>query len=44
MTILRRRLRGAIGLALVRYIMLSHGGSINYAPGDKGGSMFRLVF
>ena len=33
-----------VGLALVRYIMLSHGGSVNYTPGENGGSMFRLVF
>jgi two-component system nitrogen regulation sensor histidine kinase NtrY len=33
-----------VGLALVRYIMLSHGGSVNYAHGEDGGSTFRLVF
>ncbi len=33
-----------VGLALVRYIMLSHGGSVNYAPGEDGGSTFRLIF
>jgi nitrogen fixation/metabolism regulation signal transduction histidine kinase len=33
-----------VGLALVRYIMLSHGGSVNYAHGEVGGSTFRLVF
>jgi len=33
-----------VGLALVRYVMLSHGGSVNYAPGKDGGSTFRLVF
>jgi len=33
-----------VGLTLVRYIMLTHGGSARYAPGEKGGSIFRLVF
>lgn len=33
-----------IGLALVRYIMLSHGGTVTYFPGPEGGSSFRLVF
>jgi nitrogen fixation/metabolism regulation signal transduction histidine kinase len=33
-----------IGLALVRYIMLSHGGTVLYEPGGDGGSSFRLVF
>jgi two-component system nitrogen regulation sensor histidine kinase NtrY len=33
-----------IGLALVRYIMLSHGGTVLYEPGRDGGSSFRLVF
>jgi two-component system nitrogen regulation sensor histidine kinase NtrY len=33
-----------VGLALVRYIMLSHGGSVNYVPGEVGGSTFSLVF
>jgi len=33
-----------VGLALVRYIMLSHGGSVNYSPGEDGGSTFRLIF
>ncbi len=33
-----------IGLALVRYIMLSHGGTVLYEPGPEKGSSFRLVF
>jgi nitrogen fixation/metabolism regulation signal transduction histidine kinase len=33
-----------IGLALVRYIMLSHGGTATYTPNDLQGSSFRLVF
>ncbi len=33
-----------IGLALVRYVMLSHGGSANYSPGQRGRPCFRLVF
>jgi nitrogen fixation/metabolism regulation signal transduction histidine kinase len=33
-----------IGLALVRYIMLSHGGVVVYAPGEQSGSVFRLIF
>jgi two-component system nitrogen regulation sensor histidine kinase NtrY len=33
-----------VGLALVRYIMLSHGGSVNYTSRESGGSTFRLVF
>jgi len=33
-----------IGLALVRYIMLSHGGAATYAPNPERGSCFRLVF
>ena len=33
-----------IGLALVRYIMLSHGGAVRYAPNDQNGASFRLVF
>lgn len=33
-----------IGLALVRYIMLSHGGTVLYEPVRDGGSLFRLVF
>jgi two-component system nitrogen regulation sensor histidine kinase NtrY len=32
-----------VGLALVRYIMLSHGGTAVYAPGPESGSVFRLV-
>ena len=33
-----------VGLALVRYIMLAHGGTALYAPGRDRGSVFRLVF
>jgi nitrogen fixation/metabolism regulation signal transduction histidine kinase len=33
-----------IGLALIRYMMLSHGGTVTYAPNEQGGSSFRLVF
>jgi len=33
-----------IGLALVRHIMLSHGGSVSYTPGNEHGSVFRLIF
>jgi len=33
-----------VGLTLVRYIVLSHGGAITYRPGEKGGSIFRIVF
>jgi len=33
-----------IGLALVRYIMLSHGGTATYAPNLERGSRFRLIF
>jgi two-component system nitrogen regulation sensor histidine kinase NtrY len=33
-----------IGLALVRYIMLSHGGAVTYAPNMECGSRFRLIF
>jgi two-component system nitrogen regulation sensor histidine kinase NtrY len=33
-----------IGLALVRYIMLSHGGTAIYAPNPERGSSFRLIF
>jgi len=33
-----------VGLTLVRYIILSHGGAISYRPGQKGGSVFRIVF
>jgi len=33
-----------IGLALVRYIMLSHGGAVVYVPGGQNGSVFRLIF
>jgi len=33
-----------VGLALVRYIMLAHGGTALYAPGIDDGSVFRLVF
>ncbi len=33
-----------IGLALVRYIMLSHGGTATYAPNKECGSRFRLIF
>jgi len=33
-----------IGLALVRYIMLSHNGTAIYVANDEGGSSFRLIF
>ena len=33
-----------VGLTLVRYIMLTHGGSARYVPGEQDGSVFRLVF
>jgi nitrogen fixation/metabolism regulation signal transduction histidine kinase len=33
-----------IGLALVRYIMLSHGGTVLYEPVEGSGSSFKLVF
>jgi len=33
-----------IGLALVRYIMLSHGGTVQYEKNQHGGSTFRLTF
>jgi len=33
-----------VGLTLVRYIILSHGASISYAPRKGGGSVFRIVF
>ena len=33
-----------IGLALVRYIMLSHGGTAVYEPNEQQGSSFRLIF
>ncbi len=33
-----------VGLALVRYIMLTHGGTALHAPADDHGSIFRLVF
>jgi len=33
-----------VGLTLVRYIILSHGGAISYSTGLKGGSVFRIVF
>ena len=33
-----------VGLTLVRYIMLTHGGTALYSPGPDGGSVFRLVF
>lgn len=33
-----------VGLTLVRYIMLSHGGTASYHPGPKKGSVFRLAF
>jgi C4-dicarboxylate-specific signal transduction histidine kinase len=33
-----------VGLTLVRYIVLSHGGAITYRPGKTGGSVFRIVF
>ncbi len=33
-----------VGLSVVRYIMLSHGGTALYSPGVDGGSIFRLVF
>jgi len=39
-----RQQGSGIGLALVRYIMLSHGGTVLYEPVPDGGSSFRLVF
>lgn len=33
-----------IGLALTRYIMLSHGGKVTCLPGHDQGTVFRLVF
>ncbi len=33
-----------IGLALVRYIMLSHGGAVTYSRNAAGRSVFRLLF
>jgi two-component system nitrogen regulation sensor histidine kinase NtrY len=33
-----------VGLALVRYIMLSHGGKANYEKNELGGASFRLIF
>lgn len=33
-----------VGLALVRYIMLSHGGTVIYERNGAGGSSFRLIF
>ena len=33
-----------IGLALIRYMMLSHGGTVTYFPNEYNGSSFRLVF
>jgi len=33
-----------VGLALVRYIMLTHGGTALYSSGRISGSVFRLVF
>jgi nitrogen fixation/metabolism regulation signal transduction histidine kinase len=33
-----------VGLALVRYIMLSHGGTASYRENDTAGAIFRLVF
>jgi two-component system nitrogen regulation sensor histidine kinase NtrY len=39
-----RKHGSGIGLALVRHIMLSHGGAVIYTPGDDSGSIFRLIF
>jgi len=33
-----------VGLALVRYIMLSHGGAASFRPGRSAGAIFRLTF
>jgi nitrogen fixation/metabolism regulation signal transduction histidine kinase len=33
-----------VGLALVRYIMLSHGGKAVYYRNEQGGASFRLIF
>ena len=33
-----------VGLALVRYIMLSHGGTASFSPNSPVGSIFRLAF
>jgi len=39
-----KRHGSGVGLTLVRYIMLTHGGSARYVPGEQDGSVFRLVF
>ena len=33
-----------VGLALVRYIMLSHAGTVIHQPAGKKGATFRLIF
>lgn len=39
-----KRHGSGVGLTLVRYILLSHGGSASYLPASKKGSIFRLAF
>jgi two-component system nitrogen regulation sensor histidine kinase NtrY len=39
-----RKQGSGIGLALVRYIMLSHGGAVSYSQNKEGGALFRLIF
>jgi len=39
-----KRQGSGVGLTLVRYILLSHGGSASYLPAQGGGSIFRLAF
>ncbi|MHA1544074.1 MAG: sensor histidine kinase, partial [Alphaproteobacteria bacterium] len=39
-----KRQGSGVGLTLVRYILLSHGGAASYLPAPGGGSIFRLAF
>jgi len=39
-----KRQGSGVGLTLVRYVMLSHGGTATYHPNKKKGSIFRLSF
>ena len=39
-----RQQGSGVGLSLVRYIMLTHGGTAHYSPGAVQGSVFRLIF
>jgi nitrogen fixation/metabolism regulation signal transduction histidine kinase len=39
-----RQQGSGVGLALVRYCMLSHGGAASFNPNSPKGSIFRLVF